>query len=66
MKVYEEKKIEVESLKNSLKKGDFLTSNLKKELEANQKVIKEYEKVIQKLELKNEHLTNTNKNMVLV
>ena len=63
VKIYEEKKIEAETLKSSVKKGDFLTSNLKKNLEAEQKVVKENEKVIQKLELKNENLTITNKNM---
>ena len=32
VKIYEEKKIEVETLNNSLKKGDFLAINLKKNL----------------------------------
>ena len=46
LKIYVEKKIEVETLKNSVKKGDFLTTYLQKDLEAEQRVIQEYEKVI--------------------
>ena len=46
VKIYEEKKIEVAKIKNSVKKGDFLAINLKKNLEAEQKVIKENEKMI--------------------
>ena len=40
------------TLKNSVKKSDIQAKNLKKELEAEHKVIKENEKMIQKLDQK--------------
>ena len=44
-------------------KSDIQAKNLRKELEAKHKVIKEYEKLIHKLEQKNENLTKNHKNL---
>ena len=63
MKTYQEKEIESETLRNSLKNSDFVASNLKKDLQVQQKVVKENLKLIQKLELKNENLAVNNKNI---
>ena len=52
LKTYEDKKIEIDTLKNSVKKSDIQAKNLEKNLETKQKVIKENEKLIQKLEQK--------------
>ena len=63
LKNYEQKKIEIKTFKNSIEKSDILARNLKKALEAEQKVVKEKEKLIQKLELKNENLSNNYRSM---
>ena len=62
-KSYEEKKIEIEAFKNSVKKGELVAKNLKKDLEAEHKVVKENEKLIQKLEHKNGILNINYKNL---
>ena len=63
LKSYEEKKIEIETLKNSLKNSNLLTKNLKRDLEIEKKVVKENKMLIQKLEQKNENLTLNYKNI---
>ena len=63
MKTYQEKEIESETLRNSLKNSDFVATNVKKDLQVQQKVVKENVKLIQKLELKNENLAVNNKNI---
>ena len=63
LKVYEENKTKMEALKSSIKNSDFLAKNVTKRLESEQKVAKENEKLIQKLELKCENLAKNNKNI---
>ena len=53
----------MEALKSSIKNGDFLAKNVTKRLESEQKVAKENEKLIQKLELKCENLAKNNNNI---
>ena len=62
-KAHEEKKIEIEALKNSVKKSELATKTLKKDLETEQKVVRENEKLIQKLENKNENVTTNFKQL---
>ena len=63
LKVYEENKTKMEALKSSIKNSDFLAKNVTKRLESEQKVAKENEKLIQKLELKCENLAKNYKNI---
>ena len=63
LKAYEEQKTKIDALKNNIKKNDIETINLTKSLETEQKVVKENNKLIQKLELKCENLAKNNKNM---
>ena len=63
LKVYEENKTKMEALKSSIKNSDLLAKNVKKNLEAEQKVAKENEKLIQNLEHKCENLVKNNKNI---
>ena len=62
-KSYEEKKLDIEAFKNSMKNSELLAKNLKKDLETQHKVVKENEKLIQSLEHKNGNLTNNYKNL---
>ena len=62
-KAYEEKITEVEALKNSVNKSELFAKNLKKELEIKNKVIRENENLIKKLEHKNESLATNYKNL---
>ena len=52
LKTYEEKKLEITTLKNALKKSNCDTSKIKKDLENENKLVKEKEKMIKKLEQK--------------
>ena len=63
LKVYEENKTKVEALKSSMKNSDLLAKNVTKKLESEQKVAKENEKLIQKLQHKSENLVKNNKNI---
>ena len=63
LKVYEENKTEVETLKMTLKKSDQEARKFKKELEDEQKIIKEKEKMLKKLGVKCENLTTNLKNV---
>ena len=63
LKVYDENKTKMEALKSSIKNSDFLAKNVTKRLEAEQKVAKENEKLIQKLQHKSENLVKNNKNI---
>lgn len=62
LKVYEEKTIEVETLKNALNKCNEEASKLKKELEKEKKIVKEKENFIRKLNHKCDNLTLNIKN----
>ena len=63
LKVYEDKKTEVDTLKITLKKSDQEARKLKKELEDEQRITKEKEKMLKKLENKCENLTTNIKNV---
>ena len=60
-KASDEKKIEIETLKSSLKNSGLEVKNLKKDLESERKVVNQKEKYIQKLENKCENLATNNK-----
>ena len=62
-KAYDDKKIEVEVLKSSLKNSSLEVRNLKKDLEDERKLVKQKEKIIQKLEHKCENLATSNTNV---
>ena len=63
LKAFEQKKTDIEALKNSLKNSDCESKNLRKELENNRKVMKEKEKLIKHLENKCDQLTSRNKDL---
>ena len=62
-KAYEEKKMEVETLKNTLKKCNHEVSKLKKDLETEHKVVKDKEMQLSKFNKKCENLTLNIKNV---
>ena len=63
LKAFNDKKIEIDTLKNSIKKSDQEVRNLRKDLNDERKLLKEKERNIQKLELKCEKLVNDSKNV---
>ena len=63
LKAYDDKKIEVEALKSSLKNSGLEVRNLKKDLEDERKFVKDKDKIIQKLEQKCENLATSNMNV---
>ena len=63
LKAYEEKKHEVDILKNFIKKSDHELNNLKKDLDNARKIVKDKEKNYKKLEQKYENLAADNQNV---
>ena len=63
LKAFEEKKTEIDALKNALKNSEYQIVNKQKALEAKNKDLKEKEKVIKKLELKNENMNINTRNL---
>ena len=63
LKTFEEKKTEINALKNALKNSENQIVNIQKALEVKNKDLKEKEKVIKKLELKTENMNNNTKNL---
>ena len=63
LKVYNEKKLEIETLKNCIKKCNLEMRNLKKDIDDEQTLVKQKEKIIQKLEHKCDNLITENKHV---
>ena len=63
LKTFEEKKTEINALKNALKNSENQIVNIQKALEVKNKDLKEKEKVIKKLELKNENMNINTRNL---
>ena len=63
LKVYNEKKLEIEMLKNSIKKCNLEMRNLKKDIDDEKKLVRQKEKIIQKLEHKCDNLITENKHV---
>ena len=63
LKAFQEKKIEINALKNALKNSENEIVNIRKALEVKDKDLKEKEKMIKKLEHKNENMNNNNRDL---
>ena len=63
LKAFEQKKTDIDSLKNSLKNSDCESKNLRKDLENSRKIVNEKEKLIQQLGNKCDQLTSRNKDL---